>query len=117
MIPAIREDGRARLVLRIDVPEQKAIDYRTVLNAVVLRPAVRQTPDVELLSVVKVALAKPNAGYVLGQRLHIEINGSVAKDEVIESKIARFQNDDSIGKTFLCHIMHVGLVADRAPVT
>jgi integrase len=64
---------------------------------------------------LKVALAKPNAGYVLSQRLHIEVDCSVAKGEVIESKIARFQNDDPAGETFLCHIVHVGLSLTGRP--
>ena len=86
MIPAIREDGRMRLIFRIDIPKQESVDHGTVLNAVVLRPAIRQTPDVELLSVLQVALAKPNAGYVLGQRLHIELNCSVEKGRLISER-------------------------------
>ena len=116
MIPAVREDGRMRLIFRVDIPEQESVDHGTVLNAVVFRPAVGQTPDVELLTVLRVALAKANAGYVLGQGLDVEVDGSVAKGEIVEGKISCFQNDDSVGETFLCHVVHVGLIADRTPV-
>src|ERR1700712_4682566 len=89
VIPAIGKDRSAPLVLRIDIPEHKSVDYRAVLDAVVFGAAVRKTTNVEFFRVLSVTLPKAYAGNVFSERLHIELNRSIMKGQIVESDIAR----------------------------
>src|SRR5215831_18007879 len=92
MVPPVLPKGRAVFILRKEVPEQDTVSLRRVLDAGPEGRTARIGPEIQQLEIAFVLLTKGNSWCAPRNRVHVELDRSVAERDVLEHGGAAVQS-------------------------